>query len=294
MIQLQRSGRFNWGGRAHVTTEPEEPPIIIVGMPRSATTLVQNLLSLDPSNRTISVGEALMPVVRAAAGSLAQDRAAKQRAELVQRLRPRLMTIHPVLPTGPEECNVLEASNLLGLRLAMYLDSQPYLDCLLQTDLGDHYSWYWRVLDYLRCSRGEARWVLKSPGHAAHIPALARTAPNGVRIVLIRRDQKEVVASWADLANEVGRLFGLRRVHEADWSAFWPTSHISALTALDHPNVAGSALLEYLDVIADPIAAVSDLYDTFGLRLRPAYRRRMAEFVSRNPLQQWGRHVYPI
>jgi hypothetical protein len=268
-----------------------EPPIVIVGFPRSGTTLFHHLLSHDVSNRTLSVGEALLPA-RETTEAERRD-AADSRSRLVERLSPPLMRIHPALSWGPEECSVLELANLISIRLGLYLDSQVYMDWYIHYPMVEHYRWFVGVLAQLGRSEGHARWVLKSPGHGLHLGALAEAMGGGMRVVLLRRDRHQIVASWHSLATAVSRLLGLREPVHVDWSGVWSTAAHRLAGILSMPGLE-TATVDFSEIVSDPVGAVESTYDTFGLEFGPSLRSTLTEFVSRDPLRCWGKHVYEI
>jgi hypothetical protein len=268
-----------------------EPPIVIIGMPRSGTTLLHHLLALDHQNRTLSVGEALRPSRDNTPSE--RESAARERADLVQRLRPSLMRIHPPLSWGPEECNVLELADLASLQLALYLDSPAYIDWYLNSDLEAHYHWLMATLHGLGRDRGQVRWVLKSPGHAAHIPELHRAIGGPMRVVVIRRNEHEMVASWCSLARETSRLFGSDGSLAIDWSTVWETvngrvAHTGASASLDVVQI------EFHDLLSDTVGTVESLYTSLALPFSSELRAKIADFVRLEPLRCWGRHVYHV
>ena len=48
--------------RPDVAARPVGPALVVTGLPRTGTTLLHNLLALDPASRTLRLLEALRPV----------------------------------------------------------------------------------------------------------------------------------------------------------------------------------------------------------------------------------------
>ena len=66
---------------AEVATHPLEAPIVVTGLPRTGTTLLHNLLALDPQHRALRLWEALQPAPPSPFGAPAEPAQAQAQAQ---------------------------------------------------------------------------------------------------------------------------------------------------------------------------------------------------------------------
>ncbi len=99
---------FDWAKHhPEVRSETIERPFVILGLPRTGTTLLSFLLDLDPTQRSLLAWEAQSPVPPPELASVAEDpRIAETARRLAgsQQLMPWLAAMHPMGATLPAEC----------------------------------------------------------------------------------------------------------------------------------------------------------------------------------------------
>ncbi|MCI0635235.1 MAG: sulfotransferase, partial [Actinobacteria bacterium] len=98
-LRLQRM----WSERPEVLAEPIAAPVFVVGPPRSGTTILHELLALDPQLRAPLAWEALYPL----RGMSAERRRelAECEQELWADIHPEFMTMHELASYLPCECH---------------------------------------------------------------------------------------------------------------------------------------------------------------------------------------------
>jgi hypothetical protein len=106
---------------------PISRPVFVVGFPRTGTTLLHNLLTLDPESRSPKMWEVLNP-----ASSL--DKKNRQSKTLINEaekfiktvyyLVPQLPAIHALSATRPDECLKLLENTLISPHLYFFLMCQ--------------------------------------------------------------------------------------------------------------------------------------------------------------------------
>ncbi|MFN2607604.1 MAG: sulfotransferase [Acidimicrobiales bacterium] len=319
----RRTGRLNATGRevlyraavrhlrtlvdlaAHVDAHPDVAgrslgsPVVVTGLPRTATTLLHNLLALDPAFRVLRFWEALRPVPPPPGrppGEEPRQRAARW-LDSFYRLVPGFRAIHPSTPDGPEECDALLQNTFASQHFDDMFDAREYSSWLATAPLADEYASYALQLRVLSASTppGTA-WALKSPGHLGHLDALLAALP-GATVVWCHRDPAAAVASWASLVHT------LRRAYSDDVSpADVGRSALQRAATAVHRAVAVRAQqaeaafvdVAYRDLVADPVAAVAAVYDRLGRPLSPTVAADMAAWVAANPAGGHGAHRYAL
>ena len=280
-----------------VREERIERPWVIVGLPRTGTTLLSILLGLDPVSRPLLHWEAAHPIPPPGLATAAEDpriaRTAKEIATL-HRLNPVLPAMHPMGATLAQECVALFMLDVrtLGVETQAYVPA--YGRWLAGCDMTPAYVQHRLALQTLQSAQPTERWVLKTPNHLWCLDTLLATYPDA-RIVWTHRDPGPVVTSLASLVNALQAIFSERpdpaRVAE-EWRGKARLA-IERGLAFDAAHPPGwCAHLHYDELVADAVGAVRRLYAAFGEELGELHRRRMEAWLRDRPRERFGRHVY--
>ena len=258
-------------------------PVFITGMPRSASSFLHRLLSLDPANIVPRCWQLLHPYpsqTRLLPLDLRKVQVALQ-LRLFQCMTPGLSRLHHLSADAPQECTDITAQVFQSLRFENTHRIPSYQAWIDRHGHHDAFRFHRRFLQHLDTQTPGRRWILKSPDHVFCLEAIRAAYPDAV-IVFLHRDPLSVVSSCARLAealrrpftthldpHEVGRQVSARLVQAAD--------HM--MDAAGHlPRILH---LHYGQVVAEPVAAVRALYRHCGLELSGAAEARMTAFLAR-------------
>ncbi|SRR6266540_1310817 len=266
--------------RPGVIHTPVPGPLVVVGLPRTGTTLLHALLGCDPAALVLPFWQLRRPypVPRGRLERARRIVRAAAMARLAQSMAPRLRDIHPVSALGPEEDVFLFRDT--GM-LAVPVAAPGYLRWLQETDPTPAYRVYRRHLQALLHDRPGRRAVLKSPFHLGQLGELLAGLPE-VMVVHTHRDPAVALASWCSLAAVLSNaasgqvdLVALGR----RWLDFWAIEMDRALAARAAADPARVHDVVYEALVADPLVAVERLYARLGLELSGVARRRMSEWI---------------
>ena len=281
-----------------VATERAGRPLIVLGLPRTGTTLLSELLHRDPANRSLMRWEALDSVPPPNAARFASDPrvdAARADAGMLDELNPGFRAIHYEAPDGPTECVTLLAQDFKSLLWETVANIPSYGEWLLSCDQTSAYEYHHQMLQLLQ-SDAPGRWALKTPHHCLAIDALLAQYPDA-RLVMTHRDPVTVVASLCSLVRSLSGTFS-----DADhgdyinrhWTAVavelmervmrWRDTHDDSIV-VDVP---------YDDLVADPVAAVRSIYEHAGDELASKAESLMRRYVTEHPRGEHGRHAYAL
>jgi hypothetical protein len=276
-----------------VVDRPLDGPVVVTGLPRTGTTLLHNLLALDPGHRVLRFWEALHPVPAGAGGPAAEtlQAQAERWLESFRRLVPEFQAIHRATATGPEECDALLQNSFASQHFDDMFDASDYSAWLAEAPLlaeYRHYALQLRVLSDQGC-----RWALKSPSHLGHLDALLAALP-GATVVLCHRHPYEAVASYASLIATLRRAYS----ETVDPVVVGRQALIRTATAMrratDARRSAGEAAfvdVPYETLVGDPVAAVAAVYRR---PLDAGVERRIREWVQAHPQHRHGPHRYDL
>jgi hypothetical protein len=275
--------------------ELAETPIplttIVVGTPRSGTTFLYNLLSLDPNFRTPSLWEVLdpMPPASVAPADQVQRRVRKIEREFIwlyNKVHPKHRQVHHFARADQkEECYHIMEQTFCWSSLGIVCGHAPkYLEWLFAQSherMLLSYSYLATIIRALMFGHESKRWLSKSPWHASHLTALAETLPDA-RVIHTHRDPVERITSLASLLHVTQSVFlspvpspeAFGRMALEDNERYMAGIHAARNSAIA-PNTRD---IDYRALTADPIKTVAELYDSYGMEFS-------AEFESR--IRQW-------
>ncbi|CDO87804.1 sulfotransferase [Mycobacterium triplex] len=283
-----------------ILAERVAAPIVVVGMMRSGTTLVQRLLAADPRFvcaygwEVVEVAPKLDYQFGAAADpriAISEAREAKSRE-----LAPDLFAIHPMYAREAEEEIVFLADAFLshvpesGAHLPYY---RSWLD---EQDFSPAYDYLHRMLQFIGWQKRQQglqaqRWVLKSPAHLGYLDLLRARFPD-LHIVHMHRDPRTTIASGASLNATLHAMHAdtvdVQRVG-AQWLQRMGWTNDRAMSTRDGwaSETGGEAAvvtdIGFDDAVADPIGQVARVYDAIGLPLDAAAEDAMRAWLRERP-----------
>lgn len=283
---------------------PVRRPLFILGLFRTGTTLLYNLLACQASVRAPRLWEMLSPIPPAEKETYESDpRIAEIERQLqgIDQLVPEMRHIHHLDARAPEECSFLLFGDYCLEAHRFSREIPAIIEWLGQQDYRDFYRHHRLMLKYHGSRYApESHWVLKAPFHLWHIPELIETYPDA-RLVFTHRDPEQVVASALSLFTVTPRRIWrsydpkevapvvLQRLAEG-----WRQA-IRAREAMSAAGKGGQILdCDYRDIVADPIGVARSINEYFGHALTPESEQRMVAHLADNPKGKHGSHRYTL
>lgn len=280
-----------------ISEERIRSPWIVVGLPRTGTSILSILLGLDPLSRPILQWEARHPVPPARLAGASEDpRIAKLSKELaqLQSLNPAIGTMHPFGSTLAEECTALFTYSLRTIGMETIAFTPSYGNWLDSADMASAYDMHRLTLQAFQAAQPTQHWVLKSPNHLWCLPAMVNAYPDA-RIIWAHRDPSQILPSLASLNCAMQMQF-TRRLEPMQLGAYWSDkveTAISAATGFDRSHGPGWCQhVQYEDLIADPVSALEKIYESFGVPMAPLHQQRIATWLRQRPQHADGFHAY--
>jgi len=273
-------------------------PIVIIGLPRTGTTLLQHLLAQDPAHRVLRNWEATSPAPPPRPGDDDDPRiAASERGmKLLDYLAPDARALHPVAPTLPTECVTLFSNSCASLELATINFIPSYLRFCLETDMAPHYDYFRRQLLTLQWHDPRERWLLKSPAHLFWVGELLDALP-GARVVQTHRDPLDVLASFCSLSAVLCGI-GSDHVDQQALGELWAPVWAEGLERTRAVRAARPddrfVDVDYPDLIGDPLGTVRRIYAGFDLELTSVAEAGMQRYLDEHPQHGAGVHRYTL
>lgn len=289
---------LDWAARhPQIKEERISKPWVVLGLPRTGTSLLCSLLGLDPGSRPLLQWECANPMPPADLPTAAEDpRIAKFGAGVTQmlKLNPGLGAMHPFGSMLAEECTALFmfALRTIGIETIAFVPS--YGHWLDQTDMQPAYDIHKTILQAFQHAQPTERWVLKSPNHLWSLDSLLATYPDA-RIIWMHRDPASVIPSLASINNAFQLPFTYRHDPKRVGN-YWADKlfgGIEKASAFDAAQPSGWCHhVQYDDLVKDPTGTVEKIYRNFGEEPQTLHTRRMTAWLQHRPQNAFGRHVY--
>lgn len=289
-----------WRSTPGLTASAVEAPIFVVGPPRTGTTILFELLALDPQLRAPIAYEALHPL--ASGGTVERRRAlAEAEQELWSDVHPPFLTMHELAAGLPCECVHFLMYDFAGPYWSMIYDTPSFTGWHLEhlESLGRLYRLHRRMLQtfaHQSPDPGRRRWLLKSPYHVATLPALFAEYPDA-RVVHTHRDPQKFLPSLVSIlsalrfmrsdAVDVGALAGAM---ELAYALFLD----GALTARSDGSVPADRVVDshFTELMADPVGSLHRLYDELDLVWPEGHDATVRRYLDAKPKGKHGTHQY--
>jgi hypothetical protein len=276
-------------------------PIIVVGLPRSGTTHLVNLIAADTRRRSLPYWESQEPFplpdeVPDAQG--VDPRYARSVAEhdMAVMMAPHVQAMHDRFPAAIEEEVELLDVDFASYVLEWHARVPQWRNFYLGLDQHEHYRYLRTVLKALTFLRGPRQWVLKSPQHSEQLGPLIETFPDAT-VAFTHRDPVAVIQSAITMLAYGDRM--RRRKIEPDWLVEYWTDRIERLLsacvrdrALIPPE--RSIDIEFGELDGNEMAVVDTLYRLNGTELTTQARRNLHAYLDDNPRGKRGAVVYDL
>jgi hypothetical protein len=291
-----------FAARLEIARERIEAPLVVVGMMRSGTTLVQRLLASDPRHLATLGWEVLTPAPSPAADPAdARERVAtaEARDRAGAAFSPEVFAIHPSYADAAEEEIVFLADAFLSHVPEASCDVPRYRAWLDAQDFAPAYRHLRRTLQLLQWQkrlRGErpGRWVLKTPAHLGYLELLFATFPDAT-VIHMHRDPVETIASGASLNRALWRMVSddvdAKRVG-AQWLERMVWTNGRALAYRREARDARFVDVGFREAVADPLATVARIYDATDIGFSSEARAAMEAWLARDARRKRPAHRY--
>lgn len=282
-----------------IAQERVERPIVFMGMGRTGTTILHDLMGQDPANRVPLSWETAAPCPPPEAASYETDpriAANEQESGQVERLIPNFRSMHPMGPRLPQECVQLLEPTFACMTYQITYHVPEYSRWLHEeADLAAAYRFHRGFLQHLQWKM-PGRWVLKSPCHLWHIEALLAEYPDAV-LIQTHRDPLKIAASLASLGTTLQAMCARPapvEVLAAHWAHWNEVAYERGIKARDEGRVTADRILDvcFHDFMSEPFETIRRIYGFAGLDFTSEVEERMRAFLAANPDDKHGKHTY--
>lgn len=274
-----------------IAEEVIEAPVVVTGPARSGTTILFELLGLDPGLRTPVATDVLHPVLPAGLGEGERRAMTEAEQDLWADVQPEFAAIHELRSDLPVECITICAPSFAGGHWSMVLTETGEWAPDVAADLAFHRA----LLQTAQHGRPLRQWLLKTPGYVFMLDDLLAAYPDA-RVVVTHRDPARTMPSTVSTTAMVQWL----RTDSIDLevlSALIAAVFTDALNGIARrrrdgslPGVYGD--VRFADLMDDPAGAISGAYAAIGRELTDEHRAAITRYLEAKPRGKHGTHRY--
>lgn len=280
---------------------PIEKPFIVVGMPRSGTTHLVNLVAADPRRRALPYWESQEPIPALGRGPDiygVDPRYARVKAEhdALMASTPLVAAMHDRYPEAIEEEVEILDLDLASYVLEWHARVPDWRDYYLGLDQTRHYAYLKKVLQALTFLRGPRAWVLKSPQHCEQLGPLMATFPDAT-VAFTHRDPVAVIQSAITMMAYGDRM--RRNSIDPDWLLDYWTDRVHRLLSAcvrDRELVPADRSIDvaFHHLNGNELPLLEQLYARGGVELTSKARKRFEQYLDSNPRGKHGHIRYDL
>jgi hypothetical protein len=291
--------RVEAASRALPTDLAALAPIVIVGLPRTGTTLLHRLLAADPRVRSLTSWEALTPArLRNDPEDQARMRIAERSESGLAFLAPDFFAVHPIDAHAPEEDVLLldlsfrstvAESTLRVPSFSRWLEGQDQLPAyrILEKSL--------RVMQHERPQARKTHWVLKTPHHLEWLDVLLEVFPKAT-FVWTHRDLNEVVPSFCSMLSHARGVFS-DAVDAQEIGRSWLRKGARMMERgleVRAKRKDRFVDIQYADLVANPVAQVKRIHAHAGLVWDREAEDCVKDKLKVQRKDKFGEHIYRL
>ena len=270
-----------------ILDEEIEAPIVITGPPRSGTSILFELLALDPNARAPLAWEGIHPVPFAGADAEARRVMAECEQEFWADVQPEFAAIHELRADLPVECVTLTLPGFSGGHWGMIANIPGWV-----ADYPATMAYHRALLQTLQHGGPARNWVLKTPLYLVFIDLLFATYPDAWVVHTHRDPLKTEPSSLSTLAT-----VRWERSDEAELPEAGGAGLGDMMMLLARRRAAGELPDRIVDshfseLMADPVAAVERLYGQMDRPFLGEHAAAIRRYLEQKPKGKFGQHRY--
>ena len=275
-------------------------PIVIVGLPRTGSTMTHRLLAADPRHTAMLWWEGRYPAMlpNEERGKPSERMAlGKAEVDAVVAASPEALTIHPWDYKGADEEILLLEHTFFSTVPESFMRLPSYSSWVESQDHIHAYNQLKIMLQYLQWQnpgREKKRWVLKSPHHLGFIDKLLMVFPDS-KVIQTHRDPQKTVPSFCSMCANLFEPL-TNSYDKNNIGSHWANKLSKVLNHcmdVSNANPDNFLNLDFLRMIEDPIAEMSIVYKFIDQDFTDQAENAMTAWKEENQ-HEMGSHQYSL
>lgn len=284
-----------------ILDETVEVAGIILGLPRTGSTIFHRLLASSPGMTAIRWFEAqnYAPFPGETPGDPQERRAyAKAMIDGWLQAAPELASIHPLEAEGPDEEILILGQMFVSTMVEGMTFVPSFAHWLDSYDQSRGHEDLMTILQYLQWqepARRGAKWILKSPSNLPYTEVAARAFPDAL-LIMTHRDPVQTVPSYVSMQAALYKLGAT--IDDREVGAFWFARLANWMKRFEaaRERIGEDRFIDidYREVAREPLAQAQRVLERMGLPVDGGSEAAMAEFMAGNQREQRPMHDYSL
>ncbi|MDQ7089818.1 MAG: sulfotransferase [Methylococcales bacterium] len=278
---------------------PIKQPLFIMGLPRTGSTHLHNLLAQDPNSRWLHLWEAFTPSPSPDPKTVATDSRIKKTQEsfkAYEMFNPESTAMHKYNANAPEECLWLLQHDFMSISFSFLMSIPSYTEWLKTQDMTPVYDYYRHQLQLLSWKWSADHWVLKNPFHMGDLSALTAVFPDA-HFIQTHREPLKVTASYSRLIEKLRPAYSdkvdsqIIGKETLDILSHQIEQGMKARTAISDGQICD---IPFDNLVKDPVGTVQQIYDHFGYEYSQVMANNLDKYITNNPRYKHGKYSYSL
>lgn len=276
-----------------------EGPVFIIGLPRTGTTALSQLVGADPQFRSLRMWESQAPTPPPEAATQYDDpRIAQAQAglDMLNDMFPLMKTLYNSEATAATECQDIMGMSFRTVHFDGVVRAPGYLDWVMRCDMLETYTYHRRVLKLLQWHCPPNLWHLKTPVHMFSLDALIASYPRA-KFMWSHRDPAKVMGSVCSLIRYVRSWSSDRDDPEElgiEQLRCWAEGVRRAMDFRKRFGDDRFADVSFAELQTDPVNTLKNSYDRLGLCFTEDTHRSVQQWASSHQPGSRAAHEYEL
>ena len=274
-------------------------PVFVIGLPRTGTTALSQLVAADPQFRSLRMWESQAPTPPPEAATQHTDPRIAQAEgglEMLYDMFPLMKTLYNSEAKAATECQDLMGMSFRTFHFDGAVRVPGYLAWLMDCDMRETYTFHRRVLKLLQWHCPPVLWHLKTPVHMFALDALVDAYPNA-KFMWSHRDPAKVMGSVCSLIRYVRSWSSDRddpRELGAEQLDSWAEATRRAMDFRRRVSDDRFADVAFADLQTNPVRTLEAAYQTLGLTFADTTARSVEQWALEHRPGSRGEHNYDL
>ncbi|OBF01370.1 sulfotransferase [Mycobacterium sp. 852002-10029_SCH5224772] len=282
-----------------IADEVVEGPVVVLGLPRTGTTALSQLVSADPQFRSLRTWESQAPTPPPEAATQHSDPRIAQCADgiaMIEQMFPDFRAMNNSEPEAATECQDLMGMSFRTFHFDGVVRVPGYVEWLLHSDMRETYVFHRDVLELLQWHCKPNLWHLRTPVHMFALDAFVDVYPDA-KFLWSHRDPAKVLGSVCSLIAYIRSWSSDRKDPEelgTEQLAWWAEGMRRAMEFRRKFGDDRFVDVSFAALQTDPVTTVADSYERLGLTFTDSARAKVREWADGHKPGQRGTHTYDL
>lgn len=271
-------------------------PLVVIGLPRTGTTIMYDLLALNPAFRCPREWEFYWPWPAPEVATWSTDPRIAQLAKIYDHMvevAPELANISDFSTDHPSECNLAFCHHFASANFTAEWGVPEYEQWVIKGPIAGRYPAHKRILQQLQWKGPKGRWLLKSPEHLFDLEGLLGAYPDA-SMVWTHRDPVMAFSSLSSFLLQFRNINGLNndtKVIGRSVMNQWATALERGMEARERSSQIDERIIDipHKEVIADKINVLKRIYAHSGQPFPEELAEKINTQVATGDAQRFGR-----